>query len=1157
MKKKLIPIKKIRSWKKIVLKMKLTLALFLFGLVSVSATTYSQNTKMDISIKNNSIIKLIKEIEQNSEFYFFYKKEELKDLENISVDFEDATVMEILDKVIEDSDLEYKIIDRYVVVREKGQSLSIDEIVQQQKSISGKVTDESVHALPGVTVVIKGTTQGTVTNTNGNYSLTNIPDDATLVFSFVGMLSQEIAVSNQTTINITLETDAIGIEEIIAIGYGTVKKSDLTGSVARVTSESMKDRPVVSAAQAIAGQISGVQIQQISGMPGAEGMAIRIRGTGSITQSNEPLYVVDGYPMEGTAFRLISPSNIENIEVLKDAASTAIYGSRGANGVVIITTKKGEGKPTISLNMYYGIQQPEKYFEMMNRDQFVEYFIDGRNQAWLDAGVISGDPDQSAHTTNDSNSRRNLYPNSGTLYNIPDGNDGYTYNFLDPNSVAQMPDNDWQKLLFRDAVMQNYEATFSGGNQNTQYLFSAGYLKQEGIVTNSDFDRINLNASINSKLNEKLKVGFNMNSYFSTANEQVEGKYSPIQVALQLPPIYPNKNEDGSYGSMVRNYDIFPGDVANPIGMANQITTLRKRYGWMAILFADLEIIEDLNYKISINGGIQDNNRNYYLPSYVDMDGSRAPRIAQGTNEKQTDKDWVVEQTLTYKKLFAKKHSLTALAGYSTQKHIYDRLYGAARGFPNDNIKTINAGGMYDLSGTESEYSMISYLARINYSYNNRYLFTAAYRTDGSSRFGQNNKWGSFPSLSAGWRVKQEEFMQGIEIINDLKIRGSWGIAGNNRIGNYSAIGLLDIGYYPTGDALQNTVSPNTMPNDQLGWEKTEQTNLGFDLSLINNRIRFESDFYNSKSLDLLMNVPVPTTTGYFSQMQNVGKVQNKGMEFVLSTRNLVNKFKWSSNFNISFNKNEVLEVGPDERPIYASAPNASNAFITKPGFPIASYYGYIYEGVFMSQEELDEYPHLSKDKVGDGRYQDVNNDGVMDENDKTILGDNQPDFMGGFNNNFEYKNFNLSVLFTGSYGAEVYSIYKRMIAVYHGDRNAMVEVLDRWKSTEDPGNGKVFRATRTPSGYSRSPSSLWLTDGSYLRLRNVSLSYEFDSKKLSRFSVQGLRIYVTGQNFYTWTKNPGYDPEASSEGSGLTKGGDYTGYPSARSFILGLNVTF
>lgn len=1131
--------------------------LFLFIFQVWADAGYAQQTKLTMKMDNVKVIDVLDEIENSSEFYFLFNQKLVDVDRKVDVNAKEKTIDNILDDLFATTDVHHQVKDRLIILTTEKTDLDEQSNLSQQKSVSGKVTDNAGLPLPGVTVVVKGTTHGTVTNADGQYSIPNIPENATLQFSFVGMRSQEVVVGGQTAINVSLEEDAIGIEEVVAIGYGSVKKSDLTGAVSSLNSESLKDRPVVSAAEALAGQLAGVQVQQISGMPGSEGFSIRVRGTGSITQSNDPLYVVDGYPMEGSAFRLISPTNIESIEVLKDASSTAIYGSRGANGVIIITTKKGKGTPTVNFSMYAGFQQPEKYFEMMNRDQYVQYFIDGRNQAWLDAKIISADPNKNPHSSNDSNSRRKLYPSASTQYLIPDGSDGYKYNFLDPNSVAQMPDNDWQKLLFRDALMQKYELTFSGGSAKTQYLFSASFLNQDGIVINTDYSRININSSINSQITEHLKVGINMNSYFSDSNEQEQGKYSPIQIALQLPPIFPVKNEDGSYGSMVRNYDIFAGDVANPIGMAEQLTNYRKRYGWMGILYAEWEIIKDLNYKISVNGGLQDNNLNYYLPSYVDMDASRAPRVAEGRNEKQTDIDWVVEQTVNYQKKIKEKHSLSVLAGYTTQKHKYDRLYGEARGFPNDNILTLNAGTMYNLSGTESEYSMISYLARANYTYDNKYLLSAAVRSDGSSRFGKDNKWGTFPSLSVGWRIKQEDFMKDIQFVSDLKLRASYGIAGNNRIGNYSAIGLLNIGYYPTGDALQNSVIPSTMPNDILGWERTQQTNLGFDLSMIDNRVRLSADFYDSQSLDLLLNVPVPSITGYTSQMQNVGKVKNIGMEYMLSTKNLVNEFKWSSDFNISFNKNEVIEVGPDGRPIFASAPNASNAFITSVGNPIACYYGYVYDGVFMSQEELDKYPHLSNDKIGDGRYVDVNKDGKLDQNDKTILGNNQPIFTAGLNNNFSYKNFSLAIQLTGSYGAEVYSIYKRMIAVYHGDRNGMTEILDYWKSPDNPGDGKTFRPTRTPSGWSRDPSSYWLTDASYLRIRNVSLSYNIDTNKIKKINIQGLRVYVTGQNLYTFTKNPGYDPETSSEGNGLTKGGDYTGYPSARSVILGVDVTF
>ncbi|MGB4576898.1 MAG: TonB-dependent receptor [Paludibacter sp.] len=1111
-------------------------------------------------MKNATIEKVLQTIEEKSDYYFLYNNKLIDVDRKVSVRVKNAAISAVLEKLFKSENVEFEVKGSQIILSPKemySQITTVAEAVQQQKkTITGTVVDAAGEPIIGANIVETGTTNGTVTDMDGKFSL-NVDNNATIHISYIGYLEHDINTSGRTNFNITLLEDTQALEEVVVVGYGTMKKRDLTGAISSVTSESLENKPVISAAEALAGQVAGLQIQQISGRPGAEGMSIRVRGTSSITQSNEPLYVVDGYPMEESAFRMISPSNIESIEVLKDASSTAIYGSRGANGVVIITTKKGAGKPSVSVNIYTGFQQPEKYFNLLDKEQYIEYFIDGRNQAWLDAGIIAGDPDKSPHTVNDSNSRRVLYPSAGNLYMIPDGKDGYLYDFMDPASVAQMPNTDWQRELFRTAPMQNYELMFSGSGEKTSYFFSANYAKHEGIIINSDYDRINLNSNIDSKINEKIKIGFNINSYFSRTNQQVEGKYSPVQIALQLPPIFPVRNEDGTYGSMVRNYDIIVGDVASPIGLAEQITDYRTRSGWLAILYADWEILNNLNYRISLNGGINSYSRNYFLPSYVDMDASRAPRMAEGINEKTTTKDLVFENTLTYHNLFSNKHDLTALVGYTVQQNQYDRLYGEARGFPNDVIKTLNAGTMYNLSGTESEHSMISYLSRINYVYDNKYLFSAAFRTDGSSRFGKDNKWGMFPSLSVGWRMSEEAFMKDFDTIDDLKLRASFGISGNNRIGNYSAIGLLNTSYYPTGDQLQYVVEPSTMPNDKLGWEKTQQLNLGFDFTVLNNRVVLTGDFYRSESLDLLLDLPVPTITGYSSQMQNIGKVLNKGMEYALTTRNLINEFKWTTNFNISFNKNEVLELGPDQRPIFASAPNASNAFITKIGYPIASFYGYVYEGVFMSQAEIDKYPHLSQDKVGDGRYKDVNEDGKLDGNDMTILGDNHPLFTGGLQNNFSYKNFNLSALFNFSYGAEVYSIYKRMIAVYHGDRNGMLDVLNRWRSPEEPGNGKIFRATRTPTGWSRSPSSYWLTDGSYLRIRNVTLSYDFENDLIKRFHIQALRLYFSGQNLYTFTNNPGYDPEASSEGDGLTKGGDYTGYPSARSLIFGLNFTF
>ncbi len=1112
---------------------------------------FAQNQQIRLSGNNLTLKAAFKQIEQQTKLFVDYNTQDVDDSRIIKKVPAGNNVKNVLEQLLEGTNCSVTFSNGHVIISRKASTSS------ETRKVTGIVKDEKGEPIIGANVVEKGTTNGTITDMNGNFTL-EASEKSVLLVSFIGYAPQEVSVGNLKSINVKLREDTEILDEVVVVGYGTQKKSDVTTAVASVSSENLKNRAAVSFGEAMAGQVPGVLIQQTNGAPGGEGLTIKVRGTGSITQSNDPLYVVNGYPMEGGAFRLLNSSDIESIQVLKDASSTAIYGSRGANGVVIITTKKGQiGKPSVQLNAYVGFQQREKKIEMMNRDQYVQWFIDGRNQAWLDAKVISSDPDQSPHSINDPNSRRALYSGASSQYMIPDGTGNYKYNFLDPASVAQMPDNDWQDLLYRNALTQQYELSVNGGSENTRYTFSGSYTNQDGIVRNTDYERYNFRTNVSSKIADRLNVGMSLMAYYANGTEQANGKDSPVMYALNLPPIYPLYNEDGTYGSMVRNPEILAGDVANPIGIADHVMNKRKRHGWLGTIFAEWEIIKNLKYRISINGGIQDNIQKKFEPSYVDFDSSKAPRPAKGINERWTDRDWVIENTLNYSFTLADKHSFNALLGYTTQAHSYEHMKGEARGYANDNITTLNAGTMYALTSDESEYSMISYLGRINYVYDNRYMLTTTLRSDGSSRFGRNKKWGTFPSVSLGWRISQEKFMQEVEQISDLKIRTSFGISGNNRIGNYSAIGLLSTGFYPTGDAVQNTVNPNTMPNDDLGWERTRQYNVGFELGLFNNRIRLEGDFYDSQSIDLLLNVPIPTITGYSNQMQNIGKVQNRGMEFTLNTKNFTGgDFTWSSNFNISFNKNKVLEVGVDGRPIYGSAPNANNAFITKPGYPIASFYGYKYIGVFQSEEELAKYPHLSKDKVGDGRYEDVNKDGKLDQNDKTILGDNNPLFTAGFGNSFRYKNFTLDIQFTGSYGAEVFSFYKRMCGIYHGDRNGLIEQMGRWQSESQPGDGIHFRPTRTPSGWQRDPSSAWVQDASYLRLRNLTFGYDFDQSVLEKVKMKGLRLYVTGQNLFTITNYVGYDPETSSQ-SGLSQGGDYLGYPTARSFIIGANITF
>ncbi|MDR2232994.1 MAG: TonB-dependent receptor [Tannerella sp.] len=1034
-----------------------------------------------------------------------------------------------------------------------------------QITVTGTVTDTRNETLIGVNVLVKGTTTGAVTDIDGKYSLSVPNAQSVLVFSYVGYLSQEVRVGSQRSINVTLEEDTQSLDEVVVVGYGTQRRSDVSTAIASASSENLKDRSSVNFGEALAGQLAGVQIQQTTGMPGEDAIKIRIRGTSSITQSNEPLYVVDGFPMEASAFNLVSPSDIETIQILKDASSSAIYGSRGANGVVLITTKKGQaGKPTVRLNAFVGFQQVERQLKMMNRDQYVDWVIDGRNQAWLDAPLNSADPNQSPHTINDPNSRRELYASASTLYMIPDGTGGYKYNFFDPTSVAQMDDNNWQDLLFRDALMHQYDLSVSGGNEGTRYALSASYTARDGIIINTDSERFNFRSSLSTKVSKTISIEGTLSAFHQSSNVIDNGKDAPLQYALNNPPIYPQRNPDGSYGSMVRNPEILVGDNSNPISIAENILNQRRRYGWMGTLATEWEIISGLKYRLSINGGVQDNSSKRFQPSYVDKDASRAPRPAEATTGRTTFSNWVIENTLNFNRTFNEIHALNVMLGYSTEYYKRVTLDAEAITFPNDNITTLNAGIMESLGNQESENSMISYFGRVNYVFDNRYILTATLRADGSSRFGSENKWGTFPTLSAAWRISQEKFMQNLEIISDLKLRGGYGLTGNNRIGDYAAIGILGTAFYPTGGAIRTTVNPNTMPNPILGWEKKREYNLGLEIGLLNNRVHLEADFYDSQSIDLLLNVPVPRITGYASQVQNIGKVSNRGMDLTLNTRNFIGDFKWSTDFNIAFNKNKVLELGPDGQPIYGSAPNANNAFVTRVGDEIGSFWGYVFEGVFMSQADLDKYPHLAVDRVGDGRYKDVDGNNIMDANDKEILGSNQPIFTAGLNNSFSYKNLSLGIQLTSSYGAETFSFWKRMSGIYHGDRNATVDQLNRWRSPEDPGDGIHFRATRNPTGWQRDPSSAWVQDASYLRVRNVTLGYDVDKALTQKIGITGLHFYITGSNLYTWTKYQGFDPEASSEGTSsnnsnfnLSLGGDYASYPSARSFIFGANITF
>jgi len=1143
--------------------MKLSLAPVLITCLFMGASWASNvsaqellDRRLTLQVRNEKVKIVLATIEKSVNVKFSYSPQLIQSNRKVSFQATAETLGEVLAKLLATLQLTYSITGSQIILKQipkpttPSYEASLDNrlitpaISVADETITGKVTDEKGEVLPGVSIVIKGTTRGTSTDASGTFRLA-VPDaKAVLIFSYVGYEPQEIAVNNQTSFTVSLKADNKSLNEVVVIGYGTQKKADLTGAVASISAEKFKSKAAVSFGEALVGQMAGVQVQQTNGAPGGEGLTIRVRGTGSISAGSNPLYVIDGYPIDGNAFSLVNPSDIESIQVLKDAASTAIYGSRGSNGVVIVTTKKGTiGAPTVTYSGFYGVQQVGKKIAMMNSREYLQFFKDGHNQAWLDRAPLPGD---APHTINDPNSIREKYTNS-SFYVIPES-------FNDPSNYG---DINWQDQIFRAAKTQRHELSVSGGVDKTRYAVSGSYTDQDGIQINSGYKRYNLRTSVNSTIGKRLDVGVTVSGFYSETNNIDNGKDSPLSYALYLPPIYPLRNPDGTYGSQVRNGEIWAGDVANPVGIAENITNFTSKNGFIASAFGQYELIDGLKYRVSLNATLENQRLKYYRPSFVDTDGSRAPKTADARNETWLDRNWLIEQTLNYSKTLGTKHAINLLAGYTTQKFFGEYARVNAQNFPNDAVRNLSAGQIVGGANTEYQNSLISYLGRFNYAYDDKYLFTASIRTDGSSKFGSNNKWGTFPSVSAGWRVSNEAFMRDFRPISDLKLRASWGLVGNNRIGNYDAIARTGSSYYVLNNGLVNSVDPVNYPNPDLGWEKTRQVNLGFDLGLLNERIHLEADFYNSRSVDLLLNVPVPTLTGYASQLQNIGQVENKGMEYLVRTRNMVGAFKWSTDFNISFNRNKVLALGPDARPIYAGAPSAGNTFITTIGQPIATFYGYQYDGVFKNQGELDASPHLANDHPGDPRYIDTNKDGIINASDKTFLGNNQPNFIYGFSNDFSFKRFDLNVQLTGSQGAKLFSFFNRMIGIYHGDRNGLVKLNDRWRSETEVGTGDILRANRDPKGLQKEPSSYWVENGSFMRIRNVSLGYTFSPELTQKMRIKGLRVYVTGQNLYTFTKYPGFDPETSSEGSGLSRGGDYLGYPAARTIIAGLNVSF
>ncbi|GAB3011619.1 TonB-dependent receptor [Cyclobacterium sediminis] len=1081
-----------------------------------------------LSAPSLSIGQFFKEVERKTPFKFAFDNQRLDRSQIIRFDQQKGTVEESLIVAGKQLKLSFRQINNTIDVIKRIDLESISPKIAERKPITGTVKDENGEAIPGATVLIVGTNTGTATDIDGNFSL-DVEEGAEILISFIGFEPQKVVIGNQSKLTITMSEDQSSLDEVVVVGYGTQKSRDLTTAVAKLSGEKLEDRTgtITRVDQALIGALAGVRVQEVSGQPG-RALSIKVRGTGSITAGSEPLYVVDGVPISGD-LNNIAVGNIESIEVLKDAAASAIYGSRGANGVVIITTERGaSGAPVVSFKTRYGFQQVAKTYDVLNRDEWIDFAVEERNNTYL---LNGGDP------------------------NVPyDERPGGSR--INPEWISNpesFPDTDWQALISRTAPIHNSQLSISGGTENTTYSVYADVFQQEGVIKHTDYNRYSFKVNVETKIHEKVKIGLNISPSYSIQNEaDAENVGGPISRAKFLAPIVePHLGTINTGGEPYTRTDI----LVNPLVWLEETDDKTKRFRTIGSFYVDLEIIKNLSLRNATSADYSSGSNSFYKTNNVNRNNGSYAQAATLLNTN------LLNETLLSYSIGNDNYDFTAIAGFSAQKFRNENTFSEVRGFPDDLVKTLNAGTeLIAAQSTASEHSLLSYFSRATYSLNDRYLVTASIRRDGSSRFGGNNKWGWFPSVSMGWRISEESFMNNINALNNLKLRASYGATGNYNIPNYGYIGTLSQTNYVLGDGTGNLMgglSPSSFSNPELSWEKNNTLNIGVDMGFLENRFTLGVDLYRSITRDLLLNVPIPVISGFSSTLQNIGKVENKGVEFELGARVVsTSDFSWRIDGNLSFNRNKVLELGPEGASIPGFA-RGTSVTITQIGSPIGSYFLIPVAGVFMSEEELNASPKSKTQNVGDLKYVDTNEDGVITDDDKQIVGKNQPDFTWGLSQTIQYKNFDLSVMAYGESGNNLINESQGGAGRSHVG-NVLGYWRDRYVSAENPGDGNTPRAAVTSN--LTTPSTFWMFDGSFWRIRNVSLGYNAPESFLGNFkgAVSGLRVYLSAENVFTKDNYFGNPQTGVRNNSLLVPGIDATNtYPLAKSLVLGLNITF
>lgn len=995
-----------------------------------------------------------------------------------------------------------------------------------ERKITGNVTDESGLALPGVSVSLKGSRTGTSTGNDGSYSI-NAAKGATLLFRFIGFQDQEILVGEQSALNVRLKTSSSSLNEVVVVSYGTQNNRSVTGSIATIKAAGMEDYPVAQFTQQLQGKLAGVQINAANGQPG-RGMEVRIRGAASLTAGNSPLYVIDGIPITGS-INNINPAEIETFTVLKDASASALYGSRAANGVVLITTKHAKpGESRIQLSANYGVQAvPQRGRpDMMNAREFAEF----QNEFYQDRVKYEG--------------------YTGALNPV----------YENPSRYGE--GTNWFDYMMREAAIQDYNVVISTAKENSSSTIVAGYFNQEGVMKNTDVKRFSIRMNQDFSLSNKVKVGFGLApSYRIDHNARInsEGVGQLLSAAVKSSPLIAPVDANGEmpYSSSS------PGMIANTNPYKILMLT-QDDYKTTRILgnaYFNYEFLTGLTLKTNLALDLGSESRNRFIPKSISgaaSPGQTTPTVeGTGTYSSVNNYSWTAEANLNYVKTIAEDHNLELLAGYSVQK--FESGSGSVNGtnFPSDEIPFLNQATLISSgSSTGYAYSLLSVLGRVNYNYKGKYLVEAAMRQDGSSRFGSKSRYGFFPSVSLGWVLSDEAFMKSIPVVNLLKLRASYGVTGNNDIGNYKFISGIGNYNYVFNNTLVSGQTISSLENSELAWERNKSFDIGLDLSVLNNRISFTYDYYHKLTDGLLFDTPIPRASGFTSIAYNVGTFKMWGHEFTINTVNLTGKLKWNSNFNISFDKNQVVKL---VSPGYLDRSTSVNSgyYRNQEGFPLGMFYGYVNDGIYLTQHDLDNQAVQPTSRIGTVRYKDVLKDGKIDVGDRTFIGNPNPDFIFGFTNTFNYGNFDLAIAMSGSVGNDIFNATHQYTENLDGAFNITKGAKNRWRSPEQPGNGYYTSTYTGTTGPWRAAQSLFVEDGSHLTVKNITLGYNCPVRGLL---MKNLRLYASVQQAFVLTNYSGLNPEVSLEGeasSGKGIGIDEWAYPIPRTFSFGLTATF